>query len=856
MLVAVAAMAFTACQKDNEELDRKVANSVNYTFTAEFDSTRASFGELDGDVYPVTWDKNETFGFKGDLISINDGSIVTDCSFYPTTTEFPDDNTVVLTVTSLGSMDEYYSGIADNSVVKAYTSNNVMNWNGELNTDGLKNIQTPTATSVDPNFVGLAAEFEIVNAAESSFNGTFKHVTAYGKLNVPAIDGVDIETVKIELTDASDVTMTYTLNVAELEEQSYWFACAPVAATKINVQVAGSGKLYEYEKEFAEDKALTFTAGHVKPLTINATLAEGQPYSMRVVDYGTMYLYVSDVATGNDVAMLALEFDPAVKNLPEGKYPVMGTSEWTALNDSMQVCYPYAYYTLDYDKKIVSIELSVMHLTDGYAVALSMTDADGNIYAYSYEGYINGIWNPGDPTPLTNPVVTKEITATSATFAWEAVEGAVSYEVKFDGNTTNTTELTYTATDLKPNTRYSFGITAVAAESDADHVNSETVYVEFTTPMDFSVACDYEVTLTKITEIDGNTITFTGDDAKDWIRIPFNPGLSSIVEGVYTCAYSWIGYKSSTSLEYGYDQFDLSAYPSPDGGHWFDGEVSVSIDGDTYTIIALTQSLWNSDISASQSVKFTYTGKLEVAAPDVKLYLDGGLWATTQENGKDVWFAAYFWSNDNNTWAKMSAVEGETGLFEVVVPDGEWVNVIFTRMNPDATALDWSSRVDENNQTVDLVIPTDGSNLFTIEEAWNSAEGYKATGSWSKYGEEGGEGGEGVAFVRAEYDFQMKLYAYNGGDAEYAFRLYDANDNYLEVICEFGNHTDWEDKYTVNYTKDGNTVSGYKSLSTQKPNNHECADGEMYYVVIVTLSDGTEFDIQDQIPSTEVNLYE
>ena len=101
----------------------------------------------------------------------------------------------------------------------------------------------------------------------------------------------------------------------------------------------------------------------------------------------------------------------------------------------------------------------------------------------------------------------------------------------------------------------------------------------------------------------------------------------------------------------------------------------------------------------------------------------------------------------------------------------------------------------------------------------------------------------------------MELFAYNEGDAEYAFKLYDANDNCLEVIHKYNNNTGWSSQYTVNYTKDGNTVSGYTSLQTQKPNDWKCADGEKYYVVIVTLSDGTEFNIQDQIPSTEVNLY-
>ena len=108
--------------------------------------------------------------------------------------------------------------------------------------------------------------------------------------------------------------------------------------------------------------------------------------------------------------------------------------------------------------------------------------------------------------------------------------------------------------------------------------------------------------------------------------------------------------------------------------------------------------------------------------------------------------------------------------------------------------------------------------------------------------------------VRAELDLYFDLYEYNGGDAEYAFWLYDDEDACLEVIYKYGPHTDWDDDFTVNFTKaDGTVVEGYTSLQTQQPNDYNCADGEKYYVVIVTLSDGTEINIQAQLPTTEVN---
>ena len=107
--------------------------------------------------------------------------------------------------------------------------------------------------------------------------------------------------------------------------------------------------------------------------------------------------------------------------------------------------------------------------------------------------------------------------------------------------------------------------------------------------------------------------------------------------------------------------------------------------------------------------------------------------------------------------------------------------------------------------------------------------------------------------VRADYDFQMELYEYNSGDAEYAFWLYDANNNYIEVVSKFGPHTNWD---TVNSSKiviDG-VESQATSLQTQKPNTWNCGAGELYFVVIATYADGTHVEIAAQLPATERNF--
>lgn len=85
-------------------------------------------------------------------------------------------------------------------------------------------------------------------------------------------------------------------------------------------------------------------------------------------------------------------------------------------------------------------------------------------------------------------------------------------------------------------------------------------------------------------------------------------------------------------------------------------------------------------------------------------------------------FAAYFFGA-GETWVSMTDEDGDS-IYEVHIPVGGYTSVIFCRMNPGTTANNWDNKW---NQTADLVIPTDGTNLYTVEEgAWD-----KGAGSWS-----------------------------------------------------------------------------------------------------------------------------
>ncbi len=89
-------------------------------------------------------------------------------------------------------------------------------------------------------------------------------------------------------------------------------------------------------------------------------------------------------------------------------------------------------------------------------------------------------------------------------------------------------------------------------------------------------------------------------------------------------------------------------------------------------------------------------------------------------------FAAYYFEGSaNNTWVDMTLVEGETNVYSVAVPEG-YTNVIFCRMNGTTTENNWDNKY---NQTNDLVIPSDGTNHYTVtEDTWD-----KGGGVWSVY---------------------------------------------------------------------------------------------------------------------------
>ena len=93
--------------------------------------------------------------------------------------------------------------------------------------------------------------------------------------------------------------------------------------------------------------------------------------------------------------------------------------------------------------------------------------------------------------------------------------------------------------------------------------------------------------------------------------------------------------------------------------------------------------------------------------------------------GDNARFAMYVYNLVGGTqWVSMEPT-GD-GYYKADVPEGDWTNVIFCRMNPNTTENSWDTKW---NQTADL-FPDSGADCYTVTEGtWN-----EGGGTWSIYG--------------------------------------------------------------------------------------------------------------------------
>ena len=265
MLVAVAAMAFTACEKDKNVSEPK-AEGTTYTIEVSMDDTRSMFGEMNGDAYSSQWEGSETLNvflsnddawyYKGATASIK----VNESN--------PKAATITFTLPDGYDYVEYDYCPAPNegSFCAASPAESV-----ELNSMGatvkwdvLKE-QTPRENNVDAKAHIVVAEYE--GYIYSGMNLAFEHAVAYAKMGFKALPaGVSaIDSVIVKLDNN-----TYTLNTSYTE--NIWFAVQPTTPEEATITIVSGDK--SYKKDLVVNDKFAFETGVITGFTVDMSAAE------------------------------------------------------------------------------------------------------------------------------------------------------------------------------------------------------------------------------------------------------------------------------------------------------------------------------------------------------------------------------------------------------------------------------------------------------------------------------------------------------------------------------------------------------------------------------------------------------
>ena len=147
---------------------------------------------------------------------------------------------------------------------------------------------------------------------------------------------------------------------------------------------------------------------------------------------------------------------------------------------------------------------------------------------------------------------------------------------------------------------------------------------------------------------------------------------------------------------------------------------------------------WNITCAAGQDGKYEFT--LDAITSTITWKLIERLDPVVPTEGTVVYFqptsrwdpycegyAVYCWNDAGGFWVMMEEIDADRSLYSATIPAG-YSNVIFVGFQSLEAGIGFDNRVFE---TVEFVLPEDGSNLFTLVNPWDGAYEWKATGDWS-----------------------------------------------------------------------------------------------------------------------------
>ena len=753
MLVAVAAMAFTSCQKENDEVNA-VKNQYVIEFNAGFDAeTRSHFGDKDGDAYPSFWDGGEAVRLEiADAESAWGPSGNADIYMKKVDKDG-----------AVGTFTASYDRTFDGGVITAYVPQT--SWKNEYDYDiqgyawapAIPGTQTPLAGSVEPAAHILKASTAFEGALPEHAQLVFEPVTAFAKMTLKLGDVVafeDIDNVRVEFADQA-----YTLLPTNLSEPTFWFACEAAEVESMRVVITDKNE-DTYVKEFTtESNPLAFKTGVVSTFGVGGFQAKSLDYvtsisasqntwngryefTIDTIDGARIWLYIYTYPEGGLLAETETEDGYAdnnanhslgylyedyanwggylnitetsilVEHREEGYYLDFyfvaannaGTiiKEWEFVYEGVVsgICNPPApeavevvdvaesvngdgydgYFTLNFtadnykftemwfDTKVagkiiaegtfeiggvvayldnegastgwnfeVEGTVTVAHDADNkqYNLTFDLEDTNGSTFDVTYAGKVEGVYSPGDATPLPNPsnVAFEVVNYTNVKVTWNAVEGAASYELYYEywtdskqvSEPVTTTETTYTFEGLVAGPWYTIyvkALPATAANTESEYANVSNVQV-YNNP----ASMETKYTFTKAVNTGSNKIKFSNENG-EYCIIAFSSSLSAIAPGMYTSSASGDFYVDNWSSRF-------------NGGSQIFPFSFVNVEGEAGAEQTVT--IVGAEYYADVEVKAVFTGVIDMEVAVVPGFVSPTTLSVI-DYGNDV----YFTFNDEN----------------------------------------------------------------------------------------------------------------------------------------------------------------------------------------------------------------
>lgn len=265
VLVAVAAMAFAACQNENNVSAPK-AEGTTYTIEVSMDDTRSMFGEMNGEAYSSQWEGDEELNvflsnvdawyYDGATASINvDESNPKRGSITFTLPQGWDyENSDYCDAPNEGT----FCAASPAESVELSSMGAAIKWN-------VLKEQTPRENNVDAKAHIVVAEYE--GYIYSGMNLSFEHAVAYAKMGFKALPaGVStIDSVIVKLDNN-----TYTLNTSYTE--NIWFAVQPTTPEEATITIVSGDK--SYKKDLVVNEKFVFETGVITGFTVDMYAAE------------------------------------------------------------------------------------------------------------------------------------------------------------------------------------------------------------------------------------------------------------------------------------------------------------------------------------------------------------------------------------------------------------------------------------------------------------------------------------------------------------------------------------------------------------------------------------------------------